>query len=280
MPSVARVVDAVRRLLASGRGPPSCRSSAAPFTGASRATCSPVLEIEPGTERTRPSTPGGLEPLSPGRRADSASSPVIAGLDGGAALDRADSRSRRSCRADAGGADRRGHVGLLGVTRGGSDAAERPARVHRGRAHRTSSARSSTRARRRRRPAGRELDLQPFLSMMGMPPPEPRCARPPRRAFSGGNLGCAALIAATTLLLPISVDGALFRRRRPRAAGRRQMRGRDRVPGGARRLTLALRVDPVLAGPSPGPPDTWIAFGFDEDLDEAATRLPSTATSR
>ena len=56
----------------------------------------------------------------------------------------------------------------------------------------------------------RELDLKPFLGVMGMPPPEPgaHSTIPPRRW--GGNLDCKELVAGSTLYLPIPVDGALF----------------------------------------------------------------------
>src|SRR5262249_59764797 len=60
------------------------------------------------------------------------------------------------------------------------------------------------------RGAGVEVDLDPFLGVMGMPPPEPGVhpTGPPRRF--GGNIDCAELVAGSTLFLPIPVDGALF----------------------------------------------------------------------
>jgi acetamidase/formamidase len=125
-----------------------------------------------------------------------------------------------------------------------------------------------------RDPAGREVDLRPFLGVMGMPPPEPGVhpTAPPRRW--GGNLDCSELVAGTTLLLPISVDGALF------SAGDCHARQGDgevsqlaiECPAERVELTLELRDEPVLQGPVAWTPDAWIAFGLDENLDEAAAR--------
>jgi len=57
---------------------------------------------------------------------------------------------------------------------------------------------------------GRELDLAPFLGVLGMPPPEPGIhpTAPPR--IWGGNIDCKELVEGTRLYLPIPVDGALF----------------------------------------------------------------------
>ena len=55
-----------------------------------------------------------------------------------------------------------------------------------------------------------DVELRPFLGVLGMPPPEPgvHSTIPPRRW--GGNIDCKELVAGTTLFLPIPVDGALF----------------------------------------------------------------------
>ena len=120
--------------------------------------------------------------------------------------------------------------------------------------------------------AGRELDLRPFLGVMGMPPSEPgrHPTAPPR--IWGGNLDCAELVAGTTLYLPIPVDGALF------SAGDCHARQGDgevsqlAIECAADRvvLTLDLRDAPEPVQPYAWTPEAWIAFGFDEDLDEAA----------
>jgi acetamidase/formamidase len=119
---------------------------------------------------------------------------------------------------------------------------------------------------------GREVELRPFLGVMGMPPPEPgRHPTAPPRVW-GGNLDCTELVAGTTLLLPIPVDGALF------SAGDCHARQGDgevsqlaiECPAERVELTLELRYEPVLEGPVAWTPDAWITFGLDEDLDEAA----------
>jgi acetamidase/formamidase len=119
---------------------------------------------------------------------------------------------------------------------------------------------------------GRELDLRPFLGVMGMPPPEPgrHPTHPPR--IWGGNIDCKELVAGTNLSLPIPVDGALF------SAGDCHARQGDgevsqlaiECPAERARLTLELRDAPELASPFAWTPEAWLAFGFDEDLDEAA----------
>jgi acetamidase/formamidase len=119
---------------------------------------------------------------------------------------------------------------------------------------------------------GRELDLRPFLGVMGMPPPEDgRHPTAPPRVW-GGNIDCKELVAGTTLFLPVPVDGALF------STGDCHARQGDgevsqlaiECPAERVRLTLDLRDEPELASPVALTPEAWLAFGFDEDLDEAA----------
>jgi acetamidase/formamidase len=117
----------------------------------------------------------------------------------------------------------------------------------------------------------RELDLKPFLGVMGMPPPEPgvHSTIPPRRW--GGNLDCKELVAGSTLYLPIPVDGALFSAGDGHAA-----QGDGEVSGTAietpAQARLALDVDEELRldWPVARVRGAWLTFGLDEQLGRAA----------
>ena len=118
---------------------------------------------------------------------------------------------------------------------------------------------------------GREVDLHPFLGVLGMPPPERgmHSTVPPR--VWGGNIDCKELVAGTRLYLPIPVDGALF------SAGDGHARQGDgevsqlaiECPLEHAALTLRLS-DLLLDTPIAWTPDSWLTFGFDRDLHEAA----------
>jgi len=112
--------------------------------------------------------------------------------------------------------------------------------------------------------------VRPFLGVLGMPPVDHgvHSTGPPRR--QGGNIDCAALVAGTTLFLPIPVDGALF------SAGDGHARqGDGEVSGTAIEcpaeavLMLSLVDDLTLEWPIALTADAWLTFGFDEDLDLA-----------
>lgn len=116
-----------------------------------------------------------------------------------------------------------------------------------------------------------EVELQPFLGVLGMPPPEPGAhpTFPPRQW--GGNIDCKELIAGTTLFLPIPVDGALFSAGDPHG-----LQGDGEVSGTAiecpakAQLTLDLRDDLDLEWPIARADGAWLTFGFDPELGAAA----------
>jgi acetamidase/formamidase len=118
---------------------------------------------------------------------------------------------------------------------------------------------------------GVTVRLEPFLGVLGMPPPEPGVhPTPPPRRY-GGNIDCKELVAGTQLLLPIPVDGAHFS-----AGDGHGRQGDGEVSGTAIecplarvRLTLDVRRDLALDLPVARTDTAWIAFGFDEDLDAA-----------
>jgi acetamidase/formamidase len=121
------------------------------------------------------------------------------------------------------------------------------------------------------RALGKEIDLAPFLGVMGMPPPEPgvHSTGPPRQW--GGNIDCKELVAGTTLFLPIPVDGAHFS-----AGDGHAVQGDGEVSMTAieipsrSQLTLDLRDDLKLEWPIARIDGAWLTFGFDEHLGRAA----------
>jgi acetamidase/formamidase len=123
----------------------------------------------------------------------------------------------------------------------------------------------------------RRVRSAPFLGVLGMPPPEPgeHSTIPPRRW--GGNIDCKELVAGTTLYLPIPVDRALVM-----AGDGHGAQGDGEVSGTAiecplERATLTLGVeDRDLRSPIARTADSWLAFGFDEDLDAAAEQATQT----
>ena len=122
------------------------------------------------------------------------------------------------------------------------------------------------------RALGRELDLAPFLGVMGMPPPEPgvHSTIPPRRW--GGNIDCKELVAGTTLYLPIPVEGARFSAGDGHAAqGDGEISGTAIETTARAQLTLDLRDDLVLEWPIARTAGAWLTFGFDTDLGRAAS---------
>ena len=124
---------------------------------------------------------------------------------------------------------------------------------------------------------GTRVSLAPFLGVIGMPPDATgiHSTGPPRRW--GGNIDCKELVAGTTLYLPISVDGAHLSAGDGHAA-----QGDGELSGTAiecfverAQLTVDLS-DLELRSPVARTKDSWIAFGFDEDLDLAAEQAIGT----
>lgn len=119
---------------------------------------------------------------------------------------------------------------------------------------------------------GREVPLRPFLGVIGVAPAEPgiHSTFPPRR--TGGNIDCKELVAGTTLFLPVAVDGGLLSAGDGHAAqGDGEVSGLGIESAFERvQLTLSVRDDLSLEGPIARTPNAWLAFGFAEDLDEAA----------
>ena len=118
---------------------------------------------------------------------------------------------------------------------------------------------------------GHEVSLAPFLGVMGVPPAEAgEHSTIPPRAVGGGNIDCRALVAGSTLYLPVTVPGALLSLGDGHAA-----QGDGEVSGTAiecpmtTEVVLDLVTDPVIAGIHAETPSGRITFGFDTDLNEA-----------
>lgn len=124
---------------------------------------------------------------------------------------------------------------------------------------------------------GTRVSLAPFLGVIGMPPDEPGIhgTGPPRRC--GGNIDCKELVAGTMLYLPISVDGGHLS-----AGDGHGAQGDGELSGTAiecyvERAQLTLDLSGLeLRTPIARVGDTWLAFGFDEDLDLAAEQAIGT----
>jgi acetamidase/formamidase len=119
---------------------------------------------------------------------------------------------------------------------------------------------------------GEQVRMGPFLGVIGVAPPNPgvHSTIPPRRF--GGNIDCRELTVGSTLYLPVGVEGALLSAGDAHAA-----QGDGEVSGTAiecplelAEITIDLRRDLDLQMPIARTGDSWIAFGFDEDLDVAA----------
>jgi acetamidase/formamidase len=121
---------------------------------------------------------------------------------------------------------------------------------------------------------GHQVNLRPFMGVMGMPPAEAgqHSTQPPR--VTGGNIDCKELVAGTTLYLPIAVAGGLFSTGDGHAAQGDGEVSRTAIecPIEDVELTFQLIPDLHLSTPRADTPAGWLTFGFDESLN-AATQI-------
>ena len=121
---------------------------------------------------------------------------------------------------------------------------------------------------------GIEVPLAPFFGSMGVAPP-PAFGRydsaPP--TINGGNMDDKALVAGTTLFLPVHAKGALFQAGDGHAA-----QGNGEVDITALETSLIgtfefiLHKNQLSAYPRAETPTAYIAMGFDDDLSNATRK--------
>jgi acetamidase/formamidase len=121
---------------------------------------------------------------------------------------------------------------------------------------------------------GIEVPLHPFFGSMGVAPPVASGrydSAPP--SINGGNMDDKALVAGTTLFLPVHAKGALFQAGDGHAA-----QGNGEVDITALETSLTGTFEFILhkGVKSPYPraetPDAYIAMGFDDDLSNATRK--------
>jgi acetamidase/formamidase len=121
---------------------------------------------------------------------------------------------------------------------------------------------------------GIEVPLHPFFGSMGVAPPAAfgrYDSAPP--TINGGNMDDKALVAGTTLFLPVNADGALFQVGDGHAA-----QGNGEVDITALETSLVGTFEFILhkGQKTPYPraetPTAYIAMGFDDDLSNATRK--------
>ncbi len=116
-----------------------------------------------------------------------------------------------------------------------------------------------------------QVSMRPFLGVIGVAPTEPgyHSTWPPRH--SGGNLDCKALTAGSKLYLPIQVTGALISVGDGHAAQGDGEISSTAIECPMDEVSLQFRLveDMALASPRARTADSWITFGFHENLNEA-----------
>lgn len=121
---------------------------------------------------------------------------------------------------------------------------------------------------------GVEVPLAPFFGSMGVAPP-PSFGRydsaPP--TINGGNMDDKALVAGTTLFLPVHAPGGLFQAGDGHAA---QGNGEVDITALETSLTgtfeFVLHKKVAIAYPRAETPKAYIAMGFDDDLSHATRK--------
>jgi acetamidase/formamidase len=119
---------------------------------------------------------------------------------------------------------------------------------------------------------GWKVALAPFLGVIGVPHVEP--GEHPTRipsALYGGNIDCRALVAGSTLYLPVSLPGALLCVGDGHAAqGDGEVCGSAIECGMTTQMEIHLVESPPISTIHAVTPTQRVTLGFHEDLNEAA----------
>jgi acetamidase/formamidase len=121
---------------------------------------------------------------------------------------------------------------------------------------------------------GLRVATRPFMGVTGNAPAEVgrHSTTPPRRV--GGNIDCRELVAGSTVLLPIEIEGALFSVGDGHAAQGDGEVGQTAIECAMEHVELRFQVrrDVGLEGPEAETPAGYVTMGFGGSLDDAAVR--------
>lgn len=121
---------------------------------------------------------------------------------------------------------------------------------------------------------GVEVPLAPFFGSMGVAPPASfgrYDSAPP--TINGGNMDDKALVAGTTLFLPVHAPGGLFQVGDGHAAqGNGEVDSTALVTSLTGTFDFVLHKRSAISYPRAETPKTYIAMGFDDDLSNATRK--------
>ena len=125
---------------------------------------------------------------------------------------------------------------------------------------------------------GHEVQLRPFLGILGMPSPKSGYHDTASPRAWGGNIDCRDLVAGTRLYLPVPVPGGLFSFGDGHAAQGHGEVSVQAIECPMAHVRLRLEVDSTHAIDTPmaWTPQGWLTFGFADSL-EAASMLALNA---
>ena len=117
------------------------------------------------------------------------------------------------------------------------------------------------------------IPLRPFLGLIGLQPPGNEVYPTPPPYFTGGNIDCRELTEGSRLFLPVAVSGgALYIGDGHAAQGDGEVSGTAvECPMDEVEIKVTLHKDMEIAQPYAETPSGLLTFGFDKDLNTAAS---------